>query len=213
MTARTGGLLALCVAGALGSAASPLRAQTGGNDSGFAIHLQLGAANSLLHDVSPLDPGQSFESRRGATTSLRVAYRLAGPLSVFSELGTASRGSRILAPGIETSEYRTSWFDGVLGMNVRAPCVGLVCPSLDAGAVLAYNRDALLVSSTGRPQAQIGTQRYETSALVGVRVVVPRLRSLAFVVRRQEGLTDLPNDGTTGRSRSWALLLGIPLRR
>lgn len=198
---------------ALAALASPLLAQSGGNDSRLAFHLQLGAAQSLLHDVSPQEPGQRFESRRGAATSLRLDYRLTGPLRAFAEAGTASRGSRIVVPDAETTEYRTSWFDGAVGLNVRAPCMGLVCPSVDAGAVLGYSRSAVLVSSTGRPEAKIGTVRYESSSLVGVRLVVPRLRSLAFAIRRQDGLTDLPNDGTTGRSRSWALLVAIPLRR
>ncbi len=200
------------VALALATAAMPLAAQNDvSQPDGFRVHGQIGSGWSTLRDVTPF-PGQTFSSRRGAVTSLRVSRRLAGPLGAFVELGTAARGSNIQTTGSADTQYRTRWFDGALGVNVALGCVSLVCPSLDLGGVLGYVRDGLLVeAASGRPNTRVSTTRYETSALLGVRLLAPRLRSVAVLVRWQEGLTDLPTDQTTGKSRSVIVMLAVPL--
>jgi hypothetical protein len=194
-------------------AAPPLRAQDYDPlPDGFRLHAQFGLAWSSLTDVSPNPDALQFGNRRGSIFSLRVSRVVAGPIAAFVEMGSAQRGARLSAEGATDSEYRTRWYDGALGLNVAARCFGSVCPSLDAAAVLAYNREGITVdAATGRPQGLVGTSRYETSALLGLRLAIPRARRISVLARYQVGLTEVPNDGSSAKSRSTVLLLSLPL--
>ncbi len=195
-------------------AALPLRAQQ--HDPlppGWQPSLQAGFAWSTLVDVAPVDPDMAFSSRRGAVYSLRMSRWVAGPVSGFAEGGTAARGSRFSAPGESELQYRTRWFEGIAGVNLAARCFAEVCPSLDVGAALGYNRQADIADLTGRPVSTSATKSWETSAVVGGRVMIPRLRRIAVVARHQRGLTHLPEDDTDARNRSWILMAAFPLNR
>lgn len=178
---------------------------------GLRFAAQIGFAWSTLVEVESL-AGQQFSRHRATTTSLRMTHNLVGPLVGLLEAGTGERGAQIKAPTQPDLEYRTRWFDAAGGVSVVGQCVSYFCPALDAAVGLGYNRHSVLYNqATGRPVRTIGIARYETSVIVGVRLAIPRVRSLALVVRHQEGLTNLPTDGSNARSRGQTIFISIPL--
>ncbi len=180
---------------------------------GLILHVQAGFNWSTLTDVSSIQPDQSLENRRSSVLSLRATYVLPKtPVAGFLEISSAQRGARLRQTGAPTDLIRSRYFDLGGGFNVALRCVAGVCPSIDAGGTLGYHRETLRLSGqTGSPTEVIPSNRWETSALGGVRLAVQRFRGVAVSLRRVEGLSQLPTDGTTARNRSTMLLFSLPL--
>ncbi len=179
---------------------------------GCQFHFQPSLTFSTL--AADASEGVQFDRRRNQSYNLRVSRHLLSAASAFVELGAAARETRARGDGFAPSSLRTRWWEAGLGVNVALRCVqDLVCPSVDAGGVLARNRDAIVRDQTGRPVGSVPVARYEQSLLVGVRLVVPRLRDVALLVRHQHGLSNLALDFSDAETRSRVFLLGaaIPL--
>ncbi len=180
---------------------------------GFQFAAQAGFAWSTVAQVEPVGIEQ-FSRLRGTAYSLRMTHNVLGPLVGFVEAGAAQRGARVQAPGAPDAEYRTRWWTVTSGVSLVGRCVSFICPALDAGAGVSLIRQSLLYdAANGRPVGTIGTARYETSAVLGVRLAVPQWSGVAFVARHQEGLTNLLTGGNSARSRSQVFMLSLPLTR
>lgn len=180
---------------------------------GLRFTAQAGLAFSTLTGVEPKGT-ESYSRHRSMLYSLRMSQNLGGPLVGFLEAGTAERGSRISVPSQPEAEYRTRWWEVAGGVSVVGRCFAYVCPALDGAIGLSRNRQSLLYNqATGRPLGTLGIARYETAAVVGVRLAIPQWQGLALVVRHHEGLTNLPTDESKARSRSQQLMLSLPLTR
>jgi hypothetical protein len=182
---------------------------------GWRLHIQFGSAWSSLTGVDPAPPdGQTLGSRRGSVLSVRVSRLLIGPIAGFVEGGTSARGVSITAPVGTPIQQRTSWFDGTTGLRFTARCFGYVCPSLDAGAMLSYNRSAVSAETqTGRPTGRLSVSRYERFGLVGIRVAIPAARGVSVVARQLIGFSELPTDGSLARTTSRWLMVSVPLNQ
>lgn len=180
---------------------------------GWRLHIQFGSAWSSLTGVDPAPPdGQRLGSRRGSVLSVRLSRLLIGPIAGFVEGGTSARGVSITAPVGTPIQQRTSWYDGATGIRLTARCLGYVCPSLDAGAMLSYNRSAISAETqTGRPTGRLSVARYEQLGLVGIRLAIPAARGVSVVARQLIGFSELPTDGSLARTSSRWLMVSIPL--
>jgi len=180
---------------------------------GFQFAAQAGFAWSTIAEVEPVGTEQ-FSRLRGAAYSLRMTHNVLGPLVGFVEAGTAQRGARVQAPGAPDTEYRSRWWTVTSGVSLVGKCVTFICPALDAGVGLSLIRQSLLYdAANGRPVGTIGTSRYESSAVLGVRLAVPQWRGVAIVARHQQGLTNLLTGGNSARSRGQVFMLSLPLTR
>lgn len=157
----------------------------------------------------------SYGTRRGTSLTIRGSYLLLGPVSGYVELGTSGRGSTVRVAGEPTVlDVRADWWDLGGGINVALRCISMVCPSIDLGGVFARSREAIIRDdATGRPLGTLPIARYEHSVSAGVRLIVPRLRGVAVVIRHQEGLSNLARDRDAFRSRAQVLQLSLPLTR
>jgi hypothetical protein len=157
----------------------------------------------------------SYSARRSTSLTIRGSYLLFSALSAYVEVGSSGRGSKVDAPEAGGAlDVRTDWWDAGGGLNLALRCVGPVCPSLDVGGVLGRSREALIRDdATGRPLATLPIARYEHSVSAGLRLVIPKLRDIAVVIRHQEGLSNLARDGESFRSRAQVLQLAMPLTR
>ncbi len=177
----------------------------------FAI--QIGLSSSTLTNVKP-QGDQQFSRYVGTPISVRLSRILVGPVVGFLEGGIADRGAKVTVPDELNAELRTRWWDVAGGVSLVGKCLSFVCPALDAGVGFARNRQSILYDLvTGRPVNTVGVTRYETSAVAGVRLVLPQLRGVALVLRHQEGLNDLLTGDAEARSRSQQLLVTLPLNR
>jgi len=180
---------------------------------GFQFVAQAGFAWSTITEVEPVGTEQ-FSRLRGTAYSLRMTHNVLGPLVGFVEAGAAARGAQVKAPGAPDAEYRSRWWTVTSGVSLVGKCVTFICPTLDAGVGLGLIRQSLLYdAANGRPVGTIGTARYETSAVVGVRLAVPQWRGLAVVARHQEGLTNLLTNGNSARGRGQVFMVSLPLTR
>ncbi len=178
---------------------------------GWRFHLQTGIAFSTIVDVSPADDADEIGRSRGFPSNLRLSRIIAGPVVGFAELGTARRGATVVS-GNEDLELRNRYWDGTLGLSAVGRCVLSVCPALDVGGSLGYLRESVVFDrASSRPTGTLNTKRYESSALVGLRLASARFRGIAVVLRHHEGLSDIPNDGSKARSRGQSILLSLPL--
>jgi hypothetical protein len=158
----------------------------------------------------------SYSRRRGNSLAIRGSYLLFGAVSGYVEVGPSGRGSIVRVPEESTVlDVRADWWDLGGGVNVALRCIGQVCPSLDLGGVFARSREAIIRDdATGRPLGTLPIARYEHSLSAGVRLVVPKLRGIALVLRHQEGLSNLARDEREAfRSRSQLLQVALPLIR
>jgi hypothetical protein len=201
----------------LGVHASIVAAQSappGAPPAGVQLQLQAGVPFSRFLVSGDDTPGNVYGNLRGQNLQVRLSRHVVSATSGWLEGGNARRGSRLNAPGEATVDLRVNWWELGGGLNVALRCVSDVCPSVDGGAVIARKRAALLrETSQGRLLGGIPIARYEGSAIVGLRLAVPRLRGLALTLRHQEGFTDLRPDleGTTVRSRTQTIGIGFPL--
>lgn len=180
---------------------------------GWRFHLQTGISFSTIVDVSPGNDAEEFGQSRGFPSNLRLSRIIAGPMMGFAEVGTARRGATVSSGG-EDIELRNRYWDGTLGLSAVGRCVLSVCPSLDAGGSLGYLRESVAFDrATARPVGTLNTNRYETSAIVGLRLASVRSRGMAIVLRHHEGLSDVPNNESKARHRSQSILLSLPLNR
>lgn len=178
------------------------------------IRLALQPALTFARFTGTEAEATTYGARRGTSLTVRGSYLLFSAMSGYVELGSSGRGATVSVVGANTVDVRTSWWDLGGGVNVALRCIGLVCPSIDVGGVFSRSREAIIRDdATGRPLGTLPIARYEHSLSAGLRLVVPRLRGLALVLRHQEGLSDLAVDRDAFRSRTQVLQLALPLTR
>jgi hypothetical protein len=178
---------------------------------GWRFHVQTGVAFSTIVDVSPAEDTDEFGRSRGFPTNLRVSRIIAGPVVGFAEVGTARRGATVRSGG-EDLELRNRYWDGSIGLSAVGRCLMSVCPSLDLGGSIGYLRESIVFDrATSRPEGTLNTKRYESTAIVGLRLASARFRGMALVLRHHEGLSDIPNDGSKARSRGQSIMLSLPV--
>ncbi len=203
--------LLLALAPALGQS----QAAPGAPPPGLVVHFQTGLPFSrFVPDET--QPSEQYSALRSTNLHVRASHHLISATSAWLEVGSTGRGSRYRFEGEPELDLKVTWWELGAGANVALRCIRAVCPSVDVGAVVARKRDAVQrETATGRPLGLIPLQRYEGSALAGVRLAVPRWRNIALVLRHQEGFTNLlPDDaGARVRSRAQSVGVSLPLTR
>lgn len=210
-------LLRLAVAtGTIAAPCGSLMAQTAERPTPtWVIHVQAGVSSANFIDVSPANPDVQFRRRNAPVLGVRVSRAMTSFTALFGEMTSARRGSRFVVPDSPWVEQRTSWLDITAGVTLTVRCSAFVCLEVDAAGVLARLQDNHLYDQGwGKRMEAFPFKDSELSGLIGARLVVPRWRNAALVLRHQEGFTSLPTDENANtRSRAQTLMLSVPLNR